>query len=266
MTINGKQILLSVPAGGSHDLWEKANTAPRLMQSINDDDFDIEVKFDTSVNFKYQLQGVIIEQDDKNLLRFDFFSDGKDSYVFYAKFENGKVVESTEQLVSSGSPMYMRIRRSGDVFSQDYKVGAESWQSHVGISYEDLQVKKAGVFAGNSGNKSIPAFTSAVDYFFDSASPIAPEDADSNTIFINSVGQGLAGTYPIKSSYNCGEEVIIGALPDQGWVFKGWSGELAGRPNPYYWTVDGDLSGTAIFEEATDFVWLPSIFNGDLGN
>ena len=260
MTLNGTQFLIEVPSGQNHDLWKNANTAPRIMQQINNTNFEIEVKFDTTVNFKFQLQGIIIQQDDDNKMRFDFFHDGEAVNVFYAKFENGDVTESISKEIGTGGPMYMRIRREGAVFSQDYKIGAGAWQNHVAITYSGLNVSQAGVFAGNVGTTgAAPAFTSAIDYFFNTASPISPEDPDTNTLSLSTTGQGTLTASPNNSVYSCGEEVTLTIVPDLGWVFQGWSGGLSGHASPYILTVSGDHSATANFGMATHFIVLPIV-------
>lgn len=260
MTLNGTQLLITVPAGENHDLWEGANTAPRLMQTIDDTDFEVEAKFDTSVNFRFQNQGIIVQQDDNNLIRFDFYHNGTDAFVFYAKFEDGEVTEAVNTEINNGAPMMMRIRREGDVFSQDYKIGNGAWTNHVGITYTELTVSQVGVFAGNVGTTApAPAFTAAIDYFFNTASPISPEDPDTNTIILNKVGQGTVGVLPAKASYACGEEVIIGALPDDGWIFTGWSGDSTERLMGYKLIVTGDHTATATFIEAIEFRYAPFV-------
>ena len=260
MSLNGTQLLLSVPAGSNHDVWTGANTAPRLMQATDNTDFEVEVKFDTTVNFKFQLQGIIIQQDNNNFLRFDFFNDGSNTNVFYAKFVNGTATESDATSIGTGSPMYMKITRQGDVFTQAYKLGAGDWTTHKSIAYPGLSVTQSGVFAGNVGNKptNAPAFTSAIDYFFNTAAPISPEDADTNTLTLNSTN-GTVVPSPNKTNYACGESVTLTAVPDQDWLFSQWGGAASGNFNPYVLTISGDHTVTANFVEITDRIYLPMI-------
>ncbi|MCB0080919.1 MAG: hypothetical protein KDE47_08320 [Caldilineaceae bacterium] len=53
--INGEQIVITVPAGVTHDLWEGNRNAPRLLQTVNNTDFEAEVKFESRLRRKYQL-------------------------------------------------------------------------------------------------------------------------------------------------------------------------------------------------------------------
>ena len=78
VTMTGSQLSIAVPAGVSHDVWTAGNFAPRVMQAMNDVDFEVEVKLDSGVDTEFQIQGILVEQDSANFIRFDFFSDGTD--------------------------------------------------------------------------------------------------------------------------------------------------------------------------------------------
>jgi hypothetical protein len=86
LVLNGTQALISVPGGVSHDAWSGGNNAPRLMQPVNDTDFSIEAKFESAIGPQAQFQGILIQQDDENYLRFDFFSDGSNTTCFCSQF------------------------------------------------------------------------------------------------------------------------------------------------------------------------------------
>jgi hypothetical protein len=66
------QLSIAVPGGMSHDPYN-TNLATRVMQSASDEDFQVEVRFDTLPTERYQLQGVIVEQDADDWLRFDVY-------------------------------------------------------------------------------------------------------------------------------------------------------------------------------------------------
>ena len=52
---------------------------------------------------------------------------------------------------------------------------------------------------------------------------------------------------PDQASYNNGETVTLEAVPNPGYSFKNWSGELAGSTNPATLVMDADKSVTASF-------------------
>jgi regulation of enolase protein 1 (concanavalin A-like superfamily) len=175
VTLNGTQALLSVPDGVSHDVWSGGNFAPRLMQAANNTNFEVEVKFDSPVTMQYQMQGILVEQDSQNFLRFDFYSDGGGVYLFAAHFTNGSpVVISNATIPGASAPMYMRVRRQGNEWTQFYSLDGQTWATAASFSHT-LEVTQIGIFVGNTGG-SPPAHTAIVDYFFNTASPIIPED------------------------------------------------------------------------------------------
>ena len=95
-----KNALLSITVPsehGTHDIWAGKNDAPKIMQNASNKDFEIEVKFQSRMNSKYQMQGVIIQQDINKFIRFDFESDGSNTKIFAATFNNG---------IGTGFPSY----------------------------------------------------------------------------------------------------------------------------------------------------------------
>ena len=159
---------LSVPAG-EHDLWRSQKDAVRVMQASTDSDFEIEAKFASEPSAKYQLQGILIEEDDSNWLRFDTYHDGSNLRVFAAATTNGSSQVKINVAVASGAASYLRVNRQGDEWRLEHSADGTSW-TEAGSFTQGLAVDAVGTFAGNAGNS--PAFTSQVDYFFNTAAPI----------------------------------------------------------------------------------------------
>jgi hypothetical protein len=177
-TMNGTQALLSVPAGVNHDVWSDGNRAPRLMQAANDTDFELEVKFESPMDARNQIQGILVEQDADNYMRFDFYSDGNRTRVFAATIVNGSPARIVNTRIGSAgiSPLYLRVTRVGDQWTQAFSLDGVNWTVAVDAHTHALSVTGVGVFVGNA--KSNPAHTGIIDYFFNTASPIIPEDAN----------------------------------------------------------------------------------------
>jgi len=174
--LNGTQLNISVPGGLSHDLWETDQNAARVLQNIDDADFEIEIKFESSLSQRFQVQGLLIEQDNQNFLRFDFYYDGSVLRVFAASFIAGIPTIRHEEVIANGSPLYLRVQRVGDQWTQFYSYEGTNWNQGAAFSHP-LLVARAGPFAGNAGNNA-PAFTAVVDYVFNTASPIIFEDVN----------------------------------------------------------------------------------------
>jgi hypothetical protein len=170
LTLDGTRAVLSVPGGLSHDIWTAGNFAPRLMQTAPNTDFEIEVKFDSPVTQRYQLQGLVVEESPGRFIRFDVHHDGTRVRVFAATINNGTA--STRHNVAStlaGSPLYLRLTRQGDLWTPHYSRDGVSWISLNGFNHA-MTVSAVGVFAGNAGNP-VPAHTGLVDYFLNKAAP-----------------------------------------------------------------------------------------------
>lgn len=63
---------------------------------------------------------------------------------------------------------------------------------------------------------------------------------------VNIVGSGSVTEYP-AAPYKYGQEVSLTAVPEPGFIFYDWSGDLTGFDNPATITMDGDKVITASF-------------------
>lgn len=74
-------------------------------------------------------------------------------------------------------------------------------------------------------------------------------------ITVNIVGDGLVSFDPTNTgTYDIGTDVTLTAIPEPGWVFIGWSGDLTGDTNPAVVNVDAAKNITATFEVSTGIV------------
>lgn len=175
LTYSGTNAIISIPDGLAHDLWDskEKNTAPRLLQTISNTDFQFEVKFETEPTVKYQLQGIVIQQSDDILLRFDVFYDGETTQLFIAYIDsatNKTTVFESKSL--SSSPGFRQVLRSGDNWTFRYSSDGKSWND---VTFnQSLTVSEVGVFAGTAGVN--PSFISSLDYFINLDSPITDND------------------------------------------------------------------------------------------
>jgi hypothetical protein len=76
---------------------------------------------------------------------------------------------------------------------------------------------------------------------------------------VNSVGNGNVTLDPAGATYSGGTDVELTAVPDTGWGFSGWSGDLSGSDNPESISMDSDKTVTATFEGLNDFDLLVSV-------
>lgn len=246
LNVNGTQLVLAVPAGKRHDVWASPNNnAPRVMQPTNNVDFVLEAKFDSELNQPYQFHGILVESNSSNLLRFNFTYDGTDTRAQAYSFSSGTPSSKGDTIIPAGAPMYMRVDRKGNTWKLFHSTDGVSWTKTAQFT-RSLTVRKVGVFVGNANPSGpIPAYTGVIDYFFDVAEPIAPEDAQALVLPLSVEGNGQVSEEP-----TCGNPVTLTAVPDPGWSFAGWSslsGTISSTENPFTTAFGPDEEVMATF-------------------
>lgn len=95
-------------------------------------------------------------------------------------------------------------------------------------------------FAGWSGDATGMANPTAVSVTKDLAIT-ATFEQESYTVAVSTSGSGQVQVSPARASYGYGEEVTLTALPDPGWLFAGWSGDVVSDENPETVTITQTL-------------------------
>ena len=150
------------------------NTLPRITQLVEDTDFEIEAKFESLFTQGFQSQGILIEQDDLNVLRIEFHRVNADFKVFAASIFGGSYRIRVMKKITATQPMYLRVRRDGNLWRVFYSYDDTTWITATTFT-QMMTVTRIGVYAGNSADTP---HTAVVDYFFNTASPIIPEDPE----------------------------------------------------------------------------------------
>jgi hypothetical protein len=175
-----------VPGGQSHTLWQEVKTAPRLMTPANNTDLDLQVRFASPLGQRYQAQGILIEQDAANYLRFEFHHDGVSTRVFAAGFINNAPTVYRNLPVSVRDESYLWVGRLGDVWTLAFSDDGSAWTVLTSFA-QPLRVTAAGVFAGNDAapGEIPPAHAAVIDYFLNTADALDLEDGVRNTLTID---------------------------------------------------------------------------------
>ncbi|MGH3441458.1 MAG: fibronectin type III domain-containing protein [Nitriliruptorales bacterium] len=185
VSVNGSQLVFGVPGGVAHDLWTGALHAPRLLQVAPDADFEIEAKFDVAVTQGYQLQGLVVQQDDDDLIRFDVYSDGSETRLFAASFTAGTADVRAHTALAAGAPVFLRLRREGTTWTARYSPDGVDWTTVAAFAHS-LTVTEAGLFVGNAGGTP-PAFEAKIDHFRVIAEEPPPPSEDTTAPVITDV-------------------------------------------------------------------------------
>lgn len=239
---------LSVPGGSAHDAWH-TNASLRALQPTTDDDFVAEAKFDSVPTQKFQMEGLLVQQDADDWLRFNVHHNGSSLRAYAASTVGGTSTKKLDKAVSGGSSVWLRVTRADDTWTLSTSADGTSWTT-IGSFVQALDATAIGPFAGNAGSP-VPAFTAKVDYVFDAANPVVPEDTPlptvDRTLTTTANGTGTITRSPDKTTYDNGEQVTLTATPGTGYSFSGWSGDLSGGANPATLTMDADKAVTANF-------------------
>ena len=251
--LTGLQLALSVPEGVDHDIWTTGILAPRVVQTVANANFEIEVKFDSVVSERYQAQGVVIEESLGGTLRIEYFSDGMDTFAFAAWIDGGTADTLIFQAISGDGRQPLRVSRFGDAFTVLAELQPGVW-SNLGQFTQPMTVATVGAYAANisDGVTPAPAHTALLDYFFNTSDPIVPEDGGRVSLSVVTSGNGSVVVDPNQDTYFVDDVVQLTAIPDAGWEFSGWSGDIVDANNPITITLSGDTAITANFDFVSD--------------
>ena len=170
---------LNVPMGRSHDLWTSGANAVRIMQPVANSDFSVDVRFQSAVEVGNQDEGIMVEQDSTDFLRFDvLFSGTSGPELFAAGISASKATTFVNSRISlAKGPLWLRLSRSGNVWTGSWSADGTNFVAAPSFTF-DLNAARIGPYGGNSNTtaSNSPGFTAVVDYFFATSDPIANLD------------------------------------------------------------------------------------------
>jgi chitodextrinase len=175
-TTNGTHLRISVATGTAHDPATGSNTSPRIMQTIDNTDFEIAVKFDTSP-IAGAYSGILVQQDIDDYLRYEFRRDtaGLTTWAFDSR--SGVAIPAGNAAVVDSQSLYLRVTRSGNQWTHAFSTNGTAW-TVVDTLTRSMNVASAGLFVGNAAGLGTPYYETSIDYAFETASPIVPEDGN----------------------------------------------------------------------------------------
>jgi hypothetical protein len=180
VAMNGSGANLNVPMGQNHDLWVTGNNTVRIMQLISNADFSVDARFQSAVEIGNQDEGILVEQDAADFLRFDVFFDASTGApeLFAAGISgaNATTFFSTPFTLPHG-PLVLRLSRDANTWTPSWSTDGTNFTSLSSFTF-DLNVAEVGPYAGasNTTPSNSPGFTAVVDYFFATSDPIANQD------------------------------------------------------------------------------------------
>ncbi|MEN8008253.1 MAG: LamG-like jellyroll fold domain-containing protein, partial [Candidatus Krumholzibacteriota bacterium] len=274
-------LTLGIPAGPGHDIRQGMNRSARLVQAVSVTDFEIEAKFQSLPTEDFQAQGLLVENDATHFLHLDFRRAGPDRKLSCATVNGGITKIQGEMDLEATGPLWLRLGRVGNTWSMLYSLDGESWTTAFTFDHV-MTVLNVGIFGANAGKTSgdsdlerddpvgdknldaspAPAFDVMVDYFFDTANPIDPEDGDiQNGVRVTDELQALylfsAGSGDIVFDYSTALPKLDLAIPDTNtavWLPGGGmdltAASLISSAGPAEKIIDACLASSEISMEA----------------
>lgn len=173
-SFTGTDLILDAPAGSNHDVaFQGQNNAVRILQPVGSADFTAEAKFDSIPNSRYQFEGILVEQDASNYLRFQIGSTGTALIVNCSVVSGGVETEHGSSTISASSgSLWLRIKKSGANWTETWSQDGVTYKT-VGSFTQTLKAAGVGPFSGNFYNPSsaAPEFAAHIDYFSNTANP-----------------------------------------------------------------------------------------------
>lgn len=242
--------VLAVAGGVAHEIWNGFIGATHMLRPVADADFTLEVKFDSDVPAGYAQEGLLVKESQASWVRAEFLRD--DAGLLRAAVALGPASVAHDVYLPTGltPPLWMRVVRAGDVFTQYWSSDGQTWtRAGVPFTYA-MHPTSAGIYAGNRG-VSPPPHVVLADYFCTRAGAPALEDAATAPLTVTVIGHGAVTRQLNLPSYGCGLLEHLTAVPDPGWVFAGWEGDAGGADNPLSLLMTGPRAVTARFTAVT---------------
>ncbi len=182
LNMTGTQAEITVEAGILHSMYGGGNRLPpRIMQNVQDADFQMEVSVESFVTEQFQTHGILAEQDADNYVYFEILSNGGQMQVYVESVLGGSGSSQAFFTIGSTNLTKMRLDRTGDFWTFEYSTDdGQNWFNGAAFTTQ-LNITAVGVYAGNDSFSGVdsPEYTAIFDYVFNLAGPIDPEDGSS---------------------------------------------------------------------------------------
>jgi PKD repeat protein len=161
----------------------------------------------------------------------------------------------------SGSTGWQTINLTGSAYVSQGSTVWLAWvyQSNPGIRYQTGSPGRYQSSQTWSGGMPDPFGSgSQTSYIYSIYATYIPGSTTQYDLDTYTAGSGSVSLNPAGGTYNQGTVVTLTAIPDSGWQFDYWSGDLSGTTNPATITMNSDKTVTANFS--------PTGTTGTVGN
>jgi hypothetical protein len=167
-TVSNGELVITVPGGSNHDAVIPALDAVQVIQPISNANFDVAVKIDSTLlsSVKYYGQGLMVEGDAKDYIRFEVSSGGSGVNLSANTIIAG--VQTSKFQISPFSsypvPTYLRLTRVGSTYTAYWSKDGVTW-NQAGTFTDSLAVTGLAPYAWNYS--TTPSQATALKATFD---------------------------------------------------------------------------------------------------
>jgi hypothetical protein len=273
-----------IPAGVEATFSNTNQNAPRILTSISDADFEVEVKFlgpiASPVNGSWQIEGILV-RDNTNpaapqWLRFDVNSNSAAALNLYMGYIDATgtlnhIVNVTDLPGGNpgNGPVFIRVKyvKATGTWTVTYTIGNTGQYVDTRTFTESsftpsFTVTDIGMFLGSTGANP-PGHTAKIDYF-----QVLPgtntDDAIKLTVDKAGTGSGTVN-WPMTNPNQCsGNTVTLTATAASDSTFAGWSGDMTSTAKTINVTMNAAKYLVATFNTGSgvvlnNFLYLPGI-------
>ena len=178
----GQELVIKVPAGASHDLFDSNLMAPRVLQSVANEDLSLTAKYESVPTTLYQFEGIVAQNDYDSFLRFDLvwvpdFFHPTGALQAQASLVENKLGQKLGGVYVDPATRYLRVGRDGNLWTLESSVDGAAWTAITQFPYT-MQITEVGLHAGNHYStvpSATPEFISRVDFVVNDDAPL-PDD------------------------------------------------------------------------------------------
>ena len=159
--LTGEELQLNVASGATHDLYKGTTDAVRMLQTIANEDFYFEVKFNNKPSGASTFQGVVVQQDHDTFIRFDIVALNDSPFIIVVGIDGESIIDNNNTTLDD-YPQYFRVQRVGDDWTFKYSFDGSDWVI-FDTRTQAMNITEIGLTTGNAHDN--PAYTGKADYF-----------------------------------------------------------------------------------------------------
>src|SRR6202012_2966985 len=174
--VSNGHLIITVPGGSNHDAFTPALDAVQVEQQVSNANFDVNVKIDSTlaVSGKYSGQGILVEGDAHNYIRFEISANGSNISLSANTIVAGSQISKFQLSPFSGYlvPTYLRLNRTGSTYTAYYSADGVNWTNAGSFADSSLTVSGLALYGSNYQRTptNAPAVTPSFDWFHNTTS------------------------------------------------------------------------------------------------